>query len=317
MKARPALLDDLPRGQSLARYTAARLGGPADCLHIARHADFADTLAILREAWRRNMPVSVLGGGANVLVSDAGIRGLTVINRATDISHVMQGERATLSVASGTNLIRLARYCQEHGLAGLAWAIAVPGSLGGAVINNAGAHGGDMASVLKRARIVDAKAGEIWLDAADLAYDYRYSSLKHGERRYLLTRAELELERDEPRAIQARMDRFSQARKQTQPAGASLGSIFKNPPGDYAGRLIDAAGLKGLRIGAVRVSPVHANFFVNMGEAATASDYLRLIRQVRARVMAAFGIALELEIQLLGEWRESGAESPARSMASK
>ena len=296
------LIDKLPRGQSLSRYTAARLGGPADFLHVARHADFRDTLPILREAWEKALPVTILGGGANVLISDKGIRGLTIINRAAQLSHTIDRDMAKVIASSGTNLIRLSRYCQEHGISGMAWAIAVPGTVGGAVVNNAGAHGGDMAGTLRRAQIVDAEAGALWLSRDDLQYDYRHSSLKSDSaRRFFVTRAEFRLRRDDPAAIQARMDAYSAARKRTQPAGASLGSIFKNPPGDYAGRLIDAAGLKGARIGDVQVSPVHANFFVNMGGAG-AGDYLRLIRHVQATVHDAFGIELELEIQLLGEW---------------
>ena len=298
-----SLLDSLPRYQSLARYTAARLGGAADYLHIARHVDFHDTLAILREAWSRDMPFTILGGGANVLIADEGIRGLTVINRAAALSHSMHGGEVIVSASSGANLIRLSRYCQEHGIAGMAWAIAVPGTIGGAVVNNAGAHGGDIAGTLQRTRIVDAEAGATWLGVADLNYAYRSSSLKaNDQRRFFVTEAEFRLPLDDPIAIQARMDEYSAARKATQPAGASLGSIFKNPPGDYAGRLIEAAGLKGCRIGAVQVSPVHANFFVNIDGAGSAADYLRLIRQVQASVRDAFGIDLELEIQLLGEW---------------
>ena len=303
MNGDASLLDSLPRKQSLARYTAARLGGAADHLHIARQVDFVDTLAILRDAWTRDMPVTILGGGANVLIADEGIRGLTVINRAARLHHSVYGDEVIVSASSGANLIRLSRYCQEHGIAGMAWCIAVPGTVGGAVVNNAGAHGGDIAGALKRARIIDADAGAIWLDAAELNYAYRSSSLKaKGERRFFVTDAEFRLRLDDPIAIQERMDAFSAARKASQPAGASLGSIFKNPPGDYAGRLIEAAGLKGSRIGAVQVSPLHANFFVNIDGAGTAADYLRLIRQVQARVHASFGISLELEIQLLGDW---------------
>ena len=303
MNGDASLLDSLPRKQSLARYTAARLGGAADHLHIARLVDFVDTLAILRDAWTRDMPVTILGGGANVLIADEGIRGLTVINRAARLHHSVSGDEVIVSASSGANLIRLSRYCQEHGIAGMAWCIAVPGTVGGAVVNNAGAHGGDIAGTLKRARIIDADAGEMWLSPSELNYAYRSSSLKaKGERRFFVTDAEFRLRLDDPIAIQERMDAFSAARKASQPAGASLGSIFKNPPGDYAGRLIEAAGLKGSRIGAVQVSPLHANFFVNIDGAGTAADYLRLIRQVQARVHASFGISLELEIQLLGDW---------------
>ena len=298
------MVDGLLRGQPLARYTAARLGGPADYLFVAREPSYRDTLALLREAWRRSLPVTVIGGGANVLVADAGIRGLTIINRATDIQMQSAGDAALLQVSSGTNLIRLARFCQESGLTGLEWAIAVPGTLGGAAVNNAGAHGSDIASSLRRLLVYDADSGKRWYDLHALQYAYRYSSLKHRvDRRFFVLRAELRLERGNPACIQKLMDHNNEYRRRTQPPGASLGSIFMNPPGDYAGRLIEAAGLKGTCLGSVQVSTVHANFFVNLRADASASDYFQLIQRVRARVKERFGVLLELEIQTLGAWQ--------------
>ena len=296
-------LDGLPQGQALARYTAARLGGPADYLYIAKDPSYSDLIPLLDQAWTLQIPVTVIGGGANILVSDAGIRGLTIINRAAEISHVIEGDEASVTASSGTNLIRLARYCQENGLKGMEWAIAVPGTVGGAVVNNAGAHGGDIAGTMTRALLFEAGRGERWHGAEELDYAYRYSRLKgRADRRFLVMRAQFELQPDDPECIQARMERNNDYRRDTQPPGASLGSIFKNPSGDYAGRLIEAAGLKGLRVGSVQVSPIHANFFVNMDAEASARDYYELIRLVRDRVDEAFGIRLELEIQTLGEW---------------
>lgn len=289
--------------QSLARYTAARLGGPADYLYIAKEADYQDTLDLLRLAWGRGLDATVIGGGANVLVSDAGIRGLTVINRAARIESEDAGDNALLTVSSGTSLIRLSRYCQEKGLSGLEWAIAVPGTVGGAVVNNAGAHDSDIASSLTGALVYEAERGECWYGIEDLDYAYRHSRLKQrADRRYFVKWAQFQLRRDDPDSIQARMDHNNDYRRRTQPPGASLGSIFKNPPGDHAGRLIEAAGLKGLSVGSVQVSAVHANFFVNLGDEATARDYMELICQVRERVHAAFNLRLELEIQALGDW---------------
>ena len=289
--------------QSLARYTAARLGGPADYLYIAKEPDYQDTLDLLRLAWGRGLDATVIGGGANVLVSDAGIRGLTVINRAARIESEDAGDNALLTVSSGTSLIRLSRYCQEKGLSGLEWAIAVPGTVGGAVVNNAGAHDSDIASSLTGALVYEAERGECWYGTEDLDYAYRHSRLKQrADRRYFVKWAQFQLRRDDPDSIQARMDHNNDYRRRTQPPGASLGSIFKNPPGDHAGRLIEAAGLKGLSVGSVQVSAVHANFFVNLGDEATARDYMELICQVRERVYAAFNLRLELEIQALGDW---------------
>ena len=296
-------IDDLPRKQSLARYTAARLGGPADYLYIAKEPSYRDTISLLDQAWQRQMPVTIIGGGANILISDAGIRGLTIINRATQICHALAGESVVVTASSGANLIRLTRYCLEQGLSGMEWAIAVPGTIGGAVVNNAGAHGSDIAGSLKRASVYEADGGQRWLEAQSIEFAYRHSWLKYrSDRRFFIVSAEFRFQRDDPADIQQRMDHNNEYRRRTQPAGASLGSIFKNPAGDFAGRLIEAAGLKGLSLGAVQVSPVHANFFVNRKPDASASDYWSLIQLVRERVKEQFDIQLELEIQTLGEW---------------
>ncbi len=296
-------IEGLRIGQSLARYTAARLGGPADYLYIAKDPDYGDALDLLRQAWARGLPATILGGGANVLVSDRGIRGLTIINRATRIHSQADGGALSVVASGGTSLIRLARFCQERGLTGLEWAIAVPGTVGGAVVNNAGAHGGDIASGIRGALIYEYEAGARWVAPGELEYGYRRSALKRPSAgRCFVMAARFALASDAPERILQRMERHNAYRRRTQPPGASLGSIFKNPPGDYAGRLIEAAGLKGMRAGAVQVSPRHANFFVNRDETATASDYFALIQRVRQRVMAESGIRLELEIQTLGRW---------------
>ena len=287
----------LRRDVDMARYTAARLGGPADFLYIAKDPTFADIRGLLSAAWARDMPVTVIGGGANILVADAGIRGLAIVNRA---AHIRQ-DGAKLRAASGASLIHLSRFCQEAGLAGMEWAISVPGTVGGAVVNNAGAHGGDIAGSLARTRVLEPD-GERWIDKAALEYGYRHSSLKaRQDKRFFALAAEFILQPDDPSAIAARMKEHNDYRRRTQPPGASLGSIFKNPPGDYAGRLIEAAGLKGRRVGGVQVSSLHANFFVNTGSA-TANDYLRLIQLVQSRVQESSGAELELEIQMIGDW---------------
>ncbi|MCY3833750.1 MAG: UDP-N-acetylmuramate dehydrogenase [Chloroflexi bacterium] len=296
-------IESLPRGQRLARFTAARLGGPADYLYIAKDPSYRDLIPLLNQAWTRQLPVTIIGGGANVLIADAGLRGLTVINRATRIELDDRGDMAEIEVSSGANLIRLSRYCEENCLTGMEWAIAVPGTVGGAVVNNAGAHGGDIASALTRALLVDAMGRERWFRVAEMEYAYRHSRLKQrADRRFFIKRARFRLERDERKRIQERMNDNNDYRRRTQPPGASLGSIFKNPPGDFAGRLIEAAGLKGARAGSVEVSPIHANFFVNTSAEASARDYYELIGLVQERVREACGVQLELEIQTLGEW---------------
>lgn len=291
------MLSDFPllQNEPLSKYTAARLGGPADWLYIARDSN-EKLVEVVSAAWRDGIPVRVLGGGANVLVSDDGFRGLVVINRVGKVAF----NDAAVTVTAGMSLTVMARKCATQGLAGFEWAVSVPGTVGGAVVNNAGAHGGDMASCLRSAALVDLQHGTQMLTNADLAYEYRSSALKRREdRRFLVTMATLTLKHDTPAAINARMEDFIAHRKRTQPPGASLGSIFKNPSGDYAGRLIEACGLKGSKIGGAQVSPIHGNFFINTG-ATSASDYYRLISLVREKVSEKTGVLLETEVELLG-----------------
>jgi UDP-N-acetylmuramate dehydrogenase len=287
----------LLKDEPLAKYTAARLGGKADYLYVAREST-EQLVEVVQAAWAENLPVRVLGGGANVLVSDAGVRGLVVINR---LGNAAYSDRK-VTVTAGMSLAVLARKCASKGLSGLEWAVSVPGTVGGAVVNNAGAHGGDMAGCLVSAALVDAERGTQMLTNADFAYEYRSSSLKaRADRRFLVTIVTLALTPDDPKAINARMEGFIAHRKRTQPAGASLGSIFKNPQGDYAGRLIEACGLKGAKIGGAQVSLVHANFFINTGTA-SATDYYRLIRMVQETVQEKTDVLLETEVELVGEW---------------
>jgi UDP-N-acetylmuramate dehydrogenase len=288
----------LLRDESLARFTAARLGGPADWLYVARDSE-SELTDVLRTAWASGIEVRVIGGGANVLIADRGFRGLIVVNHLTDIQS--DGER--VRVSGGTGLTVLSRKLQALGLSGFEWAVAVPGTVGGAIVNNAGAHGSDTAASLTSIDLLTPD-GPTTLSAAALNYDYRTSALKQrADRRFLVMRADFKFVPDDPAAILQRMDAFNAHRKRTQPAGASLGSIFKNPPDDYAGRLIEAAGLKGYRIGAAMVSPVHANFFINVeGRSGSASDYRALVAHVQQTVQAKSGVLLETEIEFLGEF---------------
>lgn len=291
----------LLRNEPLARYTAARLGGPADMLYVAKQS--LDELAeVVSTAWMRDVPVRVLGSGANVLISDKGVRGLVVINDVSQITFGEWHEGRNVSATSGAGLIILARKCQSRGLSGLEWAVSVPGTVGGAAVNNAGAHGSDIAASLTEVVVLDPRYGAQILSKDDLAYSYRSSSLKtRSDRRFLVLMAQFSLKPGNSDEILAKMDHFIAYRKQTQPPGASLGSIFKNPPGDYAGRLIEATGLKGHQIGGVQISPIHANFFINIGQA-TATDYYALIGYAHEAVLRQFGVELELEIELIGEW---------------
>jgi UDP-N-acetylmuramate dehydrogenase len=301
MKLSSLPAERLLKREPLARYTAARLGGAAEFLYVAKKST-DELVEVVKAAWAENIPVRVLGSGANVLVSDRGVRGLVVINDVSEVSFGDWHDGRNVSATSGTNLTLLAHKCASRGLSGFEWAASVPGTIGGAVVNNAGAHGGAMADSVCDVVVLDADKGPKLYTQEDLHYDYRSSSLKaRSDRRFLVLMAILALKPDDPAKIQTRMSEFIAYRKRTQPPGASLGSIFKNPPGDYAGRLIEAAGLKGLQIGGAQVSPVHANFFINTGNA-SASDYYALIQQVHEAVYEKTQVDLELEIELLGDW---------------
>ncbi len=299
---RAAFGSRLRLGESLARYTAARIGGPADFLALAESA--GELAELVRAAWALGFDPLILGGGSNVLVSDSGVRGLVIVNRARAVVFHATGERPSVWAESGANLGVVARQAAARGLGGLAWAATIPGTLGGAVYGNAGAYGSDLAAHLVLAEILhqDGKVRE-W-EASELDYGYRTSRLKQQRaqgRRAVVLAAELALTAQPPEAVQAEMEGYAAHRRHTQPPGASLGSMFKNPPGDSAGRLIDAAGLKGARVGQAQISGLHANFFINLGDA-RATDVLALIHQAHAAVKAQFGVDLELEVELVGEW---------------
>jgi UDP-N-acetylmuramate dehydrogenase len=261
----------------------------------------ADELAeIAQICLEHELPFTMLGGGANLLVSDKGVRGVVILNRAKAVTF-HEGPEPTLWTESGAIFSNLAHRAAAKGLSGLEWATAVPGTVGGAVYGNAGAFGGDTAHDLIRAEILDGD-GRSWRPAAKMQYGYRTSILKRTEGKSVVLAAEFRLQNGQPEAIQAKMDGFTAQRKATQPPGASMGSMFKNPPDDFAGRLIDAAGLKGTRIGNAEISTIHGNFFLNHGETKS-SDIKSLIELTQKTVQEKFGIQLELEVELVGEWQ--------------
>ncbi len=290
--------------EPVARYTTARIGGPADVLVEAASAKDLKSLVAAARKW--GLPITILGGGANVLVSDAGLRGLVIINKAKRIEF---REGAQVWCESGTVLPTLARECVTRGLAGLEWAVGVPGTVGGAVVGNAGAHGRDVAADLLSVTILNETNEVLEWPRSDMQFTYRSSRIKRQARglpverhtQYIVLAATFQLATADPGELAARADEFNDYRRRTQPPGASLGSMFKNPPGNAAGRLIDQCGLKGTRVGDAEISTVHANFFVNLGQA-KASDVKALIDLARQSVKEKFGMELELEIELLGEW---------------
>ncbi len=309
---------EIRRAAPLAGLTTMKVGGPAEYMAVPGTVD--QLIRTVRWAREVGLPYFVLGGGSNLLISDAGIRGLVIHNRCRVVRVdpapccvFPQDERPYLFVESGAATAGAARVSVREGLAGLEWAVSVPGTMGGAIVGNAGAYGGEVKDSLESVLLLD-EAGDIVETKLDeLDYAYRSSSLK---RRKLLRAgfhpvvlsANFRLtptETDEERAvIRERANGYLEHRRRTQPAEPSLGSTFMNPPDDYAGRLIEAAGLKGRRMGGVEVSAIHANFIINPGGVggATAADVLGLVELIEETVLRQFGIVLVREIQLAGEW---------------
>lgn len=295
---RSAFGEALQENASLAGYTTAHAGGPAEALLVAGSAKELEQYA--RRLWEMDAPFTVLGYGSNVLVSDCGVPGVVIINRARAIEIDVESEPPSVRAESGALIGTIARQAALRGLSGFEWAATVPGTLGGAVYGNAGAFGGDMHGSLLLAEILHPGGIEFW-PVDRMQYEYRSSLLKRSRIPAIILAARLKFERSEPQIVQEKMDAFSNRRRSTQPPGASMGSMFKNPAGDYAGRLIEAAGLKGTRFGDAEISPLHANFFINHG-GASAKDIGRLISTARETVAKQFGIQLELEVELLGDW---------------
>ena len=289
---------------NLARYTSARVGGPAEMFITANNALELQTAVEL--AYAQRIPYFILGGGSNILVSGAGMQGLVIMNRAREVSFRHTGAGVVCTAESGMNLSSLARQCIAKGLGGLEWAIGIPGTIGGAVVGNSGAHGGEMKDVVQAATVWEPGRGARIYTNEELEYAYRDSILKQEQikdiwRRVVLA-AEMSLTLDDSDTLSARAQAFTTHRKQTQPGGASVGSMFKNPENYYAGYLIESAGLKGLRVGGAQISEKHANFFVN-DEDATAEDIRALFAEAWNTVREQFGIEMELEVELVGNWR--------------
>ena len=286
-----ALAADAPIGP----LTTLRVGGAADRLATPRTR--AELLTCLEIAATARVPVFPLGNGSDVVVADAGIRGLVIRNRSRDV--VVDG--TTLSADSGAAMAMLVRRAATEGLAGFEFGISIPGTLGGAVWANAGAHDGEMAQVVTAVEIHDPASGERRrLAGTECRFAYRESRFKHSPE--VVLGATLQLRPGDRAAIEDRVAEHQAARQATQPlADQNAGSVFRNPPGDYAGRLIEAAGLKGRSVGGASVSEKHANFIVTAA-GARAADVRALGDLVRQTVADRFGVELQYEIEFVGEW---------------
>ena len=291
------------RNEPLSRHSQFGVGGPAQWFITTREVR---TLAdLLRRCNHSGIAVTVIGAGSNTLISDAGIDGLVV--RHNDRTFRIEDDHA-VELGAGCMMPRVALDCASRGLAGIEFGIGVPGTCGASVYGNAGAFESEMADVLIDCTSLDQHGNALTLPAAACDFGYRHSRFKDDLRDNVIVSARLRVRADDPDRVRDRTDSIQAERKATQPYGIrSLGSVFKNPPADKAGRLVEAAGLKGRRSGGAQISPKHANFIVNVDHA-TAADVLDLVQAARDAVRLQFGVELEREIIVLGT-EASGARS--------
>ena len=276
----------------LAELTSLRIGGPADALVVPE--DVPDVCRIVRQASTARLPLMVLGG-TNLLVKDGGVRGLVL--SLSKLAAVTREDERIVFAEAGVRLPTLLGYAVSQSLSGLEWAVGIPGTLGGAVVMNAGTKLGAMQSCVDAVQMVTPEGHVRTCAAADLAFSYRRVNLPEG----VVVGARLRLTPASQKHLEASTKAYLQYRKHSQPLSQpNAGSVFKNPPGTTAGRVIEEAGLKGYRVGDAQVSAKHANFIVNLGRA-RATDVLLLIKKIQQDVFHRTGVTLELEWKVVGE----------------
>lgn len=293
--------DRLQEHVRMANFATMNVGGPADALLIATSAD--ELAEMVAKVWELDLPVKVLGSGSNLLVSDKGIRAVVVINHAHNIRVNLKSTPITVRAESGALMVNLGKKLALWSLSGMEWAATIPGSVGGAVYGNAGAFGSETCRSLVSADVLLKGEGRSEWSCERMAYTYRTSELKRTMADAVILSALFSVEKGDPAKITSDIETFRQRRWKNQPPGASVGSVFRNPPDDKAGRLIEAAGLKGKRKGGAIISPQHANFIINEG-GASAQDVLDLLVEARNTVKTKFGVELIPEIEVLGDWDE-------------
>ncbi|SMB96422.1 UDP-N-acetylmuramate dehydrogenase [Desulfonispora thiosulfatigenes DSM 11270] len=277
----------------MSRHTTWHIGGPADLLFNPQDID--DLKKALIFAGNNNLEITIVGAGSNILVKDTGIRGLVI---CVNSLNKWKMENNYLVVEPGLTLPFMSYIAAKEGLAGLEFASGIPGSIGGAVLMNAGAHGRQMSDVVKGINVMDYTGKIISLANKDIGFDYRSTKLKN--KTCIITSIKLRLEKDDPEKVKENMNIYQEFRRNKQPINyPNAGSVFKNPDGDSAGRIIDSIGAKGWKIGGAMVSPKHANFIVNTGNA-KCSDVLELIEKIKQKAKEENNLILEPEIIVLG-----------------
>ena len=288
--------DNVYENEPMCNHTTFRIGGNADVyVNVINDHEVANLTKFLKE---KNIPFFIIGKGSNLLVSDDGYRGV-IIEIGSNYSGVRMMD-ATIVAKAGTPMSKLSRFAMENGYTGLEFASGIPGTVGGGVIMNAGAYGGEMRQVVYRVRVITPEGEVKMLSNADMEFEYRNSKAKREG--YIVLQSEFKLTRGEPEVIEGIMRDLGSKRKEKQPLEyPSAGSTFKRPEGYFAGKLISDAGLKGYSVGGAQVSEKHAGFLINKDHA-TAKDMYKLIQEVKQKVLDQFGVELEPEVIFLGEF---------------
>lgn len=282
--------------EPMAKHTSVRVGGPADLLIRVRSRQ--GLRAIAAAAYRQSLPFRVMGDGTNLIAAPAGIRGLVIRNHGGERHRCADG--VSIWADAGCSLISTARWAAGMGLSGLEGAATIPGTVGGAVVNNAGAYGWTAADSVTRIKVLDCH-GERWMEHAEMRYAYRTSAIKERPGYAVVLGAEMLLTPGDAHRILAAVDERLQTRHRTQPTAPSSGSVFRNPPARSAWELIDQAGMRGKAVGGAYVSHKHANFIINDGTA-TANDVHALVQAVEEAVRSRLHVELEREVEFIGSW---------------
>ena len=281
--------------EPMKKHTTFRVGGPADVLVQPDETALAAILALCR---RYHVSYSFIGNGSNLLVGDKGIRGVVI--EMTDPMGNIEVDGTKITAQAGAMLSKIANTAASNGLGGMEFAAGIPGSVGGAVVMNAGAYGGEMKDIIEKVYVLDENGAQLELDRDALDLGYRHSCIP--EKKYIVTKVVLELQPQDEAVIRSKMKELSEKRAEKQPLQyPSAGSTFKRPEGYFAGKLIMDAGLRGYQVGGAQVSEKHCGFVINKGDA-TAADICQLMRDVSDKVQAQFGVVLEPEVKMIGEF---------------
>lgn len=281
--------------EPMKKHTTFRVGGPADVLVQPDETALAAILALCRQY---HVPYSFIGNGSNLLVGDKGIRGVVI--EMTDPMGNIEVDGTKITAQAGAMLSKIANTAASNGLGGMEFAAGIPGSVGGAVVMNAGAYGGEMKDIIEKVYVLDENGAQLELDRDALDLGYRHSCIP--EKKYIVTKVVLELVPRNEAEIRSEMKELNEKRAEKQPLQyPSAGSTFKRPEGYFAGKLIMDAGLRGYQVGGAQVSEKHCGFVINKGDA-TAADICQLMQDVSDKVQAQFGVVLEPEVKMIGEF---------------